>query len=103
MLLHVIIQSHAWSSTRPKQEGTRAAQSIEQKIVAVIETEKEQGMLLPLPLPPPSFHSVIVGRQRLTIMPFISVFFVSFKIADYELVPASVEWCAVCRTDPRAA
>jgi hypothetical protein len=84
MLLHAIIQSHAWSSTRPKQESTRAAQNIERKIVTVIETEKEQGMFLPLP--PPSFHSAIVGRQRLIIIPSISVFFVPFMIADLFLL-----------------
>ncbi|GLB42352.1 hypothetical protein LshimejAT787_1103670 [Lyophyllum shimeji] len=42
MLLDAIIETHAWASTRPKHESSLAAQSIEQKIVSVMETEKEQ-------------------------------------------------------------
>ncbi|KAF8221094.1 hypothetical protein L208DRAFT_1415706 [Tricholoma matsutake] len=95
MLLDVIMQAHAWSSARSKQESTLAAQNIEQKIVSVIETEKEQGMFPPASSSPsystPPFHSTIVGRQRLIIMPphpfILRTFFRPDAIADYNLGP----------------
>jgi len=83
MLLDVIIQAHAWSSARSKQESTLAAQNIEQKIVTVIEKEKEQGRFPPAsssPLHlPPSLLPTIVGRQRPIIMPLIHLRFSSSR------------------------
>ncbi|RDB30121.1 hypothetical protein Hypma_014090 [Hypsizygus marmoreus] len=68
MLLDALIETHAWASARPKHESTLAAQSVEEKIVSVIEAEKEQGMLQLTSLPPnPSSSSCvlsgIVGRH----------------------------------------
>jgi len=112
MLLDVTLQAHAWSSARSKQESTLAAQHIEQKIVSVIETEKEQGMFPPALLPPspplPSFHPTIVGRQRPIIFPPIHfcVTFFPDVIANYDCVPIYFLFpCVGCvyRTDPRAA
>lgn len=60
MLLDLIIETHAWASARPKHESTLAAHKIEQKIVSVIEAEKQQGML---PLYFPYLHFSVVGRQ----------------------------------------
>ncbi|KAG5635507.1 hypothetical protein H0H81_011015 [Sphagnurus paluster] len=51
MILDTILETHAWASTRPKQESSLAAQNIEQKIVSVMETEKEQGMSSSHPRP----------------------------------------------------
>ncbi|KAL0575220.1 hypothetical protein V5O48_006759 [Marasmius crinis-equi] len=44
MLLDLILETHAWSSARPKHESQMAVQKLEQKITDVLETEKEQGM-----------------------------------------------------------
>lgn len=57
MLLNAILETHAWASTRLKHESSIAAQSIEQKIVSVMETEKEQGMSLS----PPQLSSLYIG------------------------------------------
>ena len=83
MLLDVIIHAHAWSSARSKQESTLAAQNIEQKIVMVIEKEKEQGMFSPASSSPSHFPlslpPTIVGRQRSIFMPLIHLRFSSSR------------------------
>ncbi|KAF8068884.1 hypothetical protein FPV67DRAFT_1561674 [Lyophyllum atratum] len=66
MLVNAILETHAWASTRPKHESSLAAQTIEQKIVLVMETEKEQGMSLS----PPQLSPLCIGivdktRQQL--------------------------------------
>ncbi|KAK1225094.1 hypothetical protein PQX77_011963 [Marasmius sp. AFHP31] len=44
MLLDLILETHAWSSARPRHESQMAVQKLEQKITDVLEVEKEQGM-----------------------------------------------------------
>ena len=107
MLLDAIMQTHAWSSAQSKQQGARAAQNIEEKIVLVIETEKEQGMFPSSPSPPPlPFHTTIVGRQRTIIIHPIPVFFLWDMIADYKLVAflkTPCGWAVNYRTHTRTA
>ncbi|KAJ8082852.1 hypothetical protein PM082_008709 [Marasmius tenuissimus] len=42
MLLDLILETHAWSSARPRHESQMAVQKLEQKITDVLEVEKEQ-------------------------------------------------------------
>ncbi|KAG7095383.1 hypothetical protein E1B28_006140 [Marasmius oreades] len=42
MLLDLILETHAWSSARPKYESQMAIQKLEQKVTDVVEIEKEQ-------------------------------------------------------------
>lgn len=65
MLLNAILETHAWASTRPKHESSLAALNIEQKIVSVMETEKEQGMFISHPRSSSSLYAGIVGRHLL--------------------------------------
>ena len=49
LLLDALIETHAWATARPKHEDIVTAERFEQKISGIMDMEKEQGMLLPLP------------------------------------------------------
>ncbi len=44
MLLDVVLETHAWASSRPKHESKVGVPKVEKKISQVTEVEKEQGM-----------------------------------------------------------
>ncbi|KAF5379099.1 hypothetical protein D9615_005893 [Tricholomella constricta] len=72
MLLNAILETHAWASTRPKHESSLAAQNIEQKIVSVMETEKEQGMSLSRPRSSSTLYAGIVDKTRQQLNHFVT-------------------------------
>ncbi|CCM03276.1 uncharacterized protein FIBRA_05404 [Fibroporia radiculosa] len=49
MLLEVMLEFHAWSTSRPTYESDRTADALEKEVKAVMELEREQGMSLQLP------------------------------------------------------
>ncbi|KAI3605333.1 hypothetical protein WG66_013048 [Moniliophthora roreri] len=64
MLLELILETHAWSSARPKHESQMEVQKLEQRIMDVVEIEKEQGTLQLNPPSTPSLSlSSVVGMQ----------------------------------------
>ncbi|KAG6828095.1 hypothetical protein H0H92_009250 [Tricholoma furcatifolium] len=71
-LLDAILETHAWAASRPKHESSFAAQSIEKRIVSVMEAEKEQGMFLSRPRLSPYFFAGIVDLTRQQLNQFVS-------------------------------
>ena len=64
MLIELMLEFHAWSTSRPAHEGDETADKLEKEISAVMETEKEQGRS-----PTSSLYTTFVGtptfcRQR---------------------------------------
>jgi hypothetical protein len=43
MLLDLVIETHAWASSRPKHESTATTQKFEKRIDDIIRVEQEQG------------------------------------------------------------
>lgn len=71
MIMSVMLESHAWSSARSKHEDTRNSQKFEEKILSVMDEEKEQGMSTSILRssfqPASSFLFVAVGRPNFAI------------------------------------
>ncbi|EEB93278.1 hypothetical protein MPER_08089 [Moniliophthora perniciosa FA553] len=66
----LILETHAWSSARPKHESQMEVQKLEQGIMDVVEIEKEQGTLQ---LNPPSLSlSSVVEKTREQLNEFVS-------------------------------
>ncbi|KAI0738996.1 hypothetical protein C8Q80DRAFT_1079236, partial [Daedaleopsis nitida] len=62
MLLDLIVDFHAWSAARPGHVSDRTADTLENEVKVLMETEKEQGRCSPSPS---SSSSRSLTRQRL--------------------------------------
>lgn len=61
MLIELVLEFHAWSTSRPTQESDATADRLEKEINVVMELEKEQGRSSnPL-------HVTLVGRPKSSI------------------------------------
>lgn len=74
MLIELMIEFHAWSTSRPAQESDTTADKLEKVIKDVMETEKEQGRSSTSPLP-----ITLVGRP---IFHLTSAFMVYHPVND---------------------
>ncbi|KAI0703719.1 hypothetical protein BC835DRAFT_1262355 [Cytidiella melzeri] len=48
MIIELMLELHAWSTSRPTQESDSTADTLEKEINGIMETEKEQGRSLSL-------------------------------------------------------
>jgi hypothetical protein len=46
MIIELMLDFHAWSTSRPTQENDTTADTLEREINSIMETEKEQGRFL---------------------------------------------------------
>ncbi|KAJ3556392.1 hypothetical protein NM688_g2054 [Phlebia brevispora] len=64
MIIDLMLEFHAWSTSRPTYESDSTADKLEKEINAIMETEKEQGRSSA-----PPAHSSLVGRRTFYAAP----------------------------------
>ncbi|OBZ67771.1 hypothetical protein A0H81_12477 [Grifola frondosa] len=81
MLLELLLDFHAWSTSRPTHESDQTADTLEKDIKAVIEMEKEQGMFSP----PTSVPTSLVGTRIFLAFSLLASLDLCLEDADYFL------------------
>lgn len=77
MIIELMLEFHAWSTSRPIHEAETTADTLEKEVNNIMETEKEQGRYLhPLPL-----RNCFIGRPMF-FAPISSHFYLHICNAD---------------------